>query len=244
MAEVWLTEPVPSGSSGGWAALDAVRAVTGWGAADADRAMHGAPTALRVQVDAAEAGRHVLALRALGLAAEVREDAGSFALDPAGDLARLAAVDAGLGPLFDELLGAERRLRQRFSVDDDEARAVAVSLVRAYRRGPAPRREALHEALAVCPKVRWYVDGQLGRAARELREGGGPEWVAWGLWATAAADGGLDWRDAILGVEALLEAARHRGVDPEPDLRASLGFGSEQLTGLVAARWLPGDVEP
>lgn len=244
MAEVWLIEPRTAAPGGDRAVIDAVRGVTGWGVADAARALREAPTALCVQVDAADAGRHVLALRAAGLAAEVREDAGAFVLDPAGDLACLVAADAGLGPLVDELVAVERRLRQRFTVADDEARAVAVSVVRAYRKGQPSRRAALHQALERCPKVRWYVDGQLGRATVELREGGGAEWVAWGLWAAAAADGGLDWRDTILGVEALLAAARERGIDPEPDLRASLGFGSEPLAGLVAARWLPPASDP
>ncbi len=234
MAEVWLTEPAPGVDR---AAIDAVRDITGWGAADAARALRGAP-ALCVQVDPAEAGRHVLDLRAAGLAAEVREDAGSFALDPAGELDQLATGDAGLAPLLERVLAAERRLRQRSTVRDQEARAVAVSVVRAYRDGGPARRDALHEAMRVCPKVRWYVDGQLGRATAQLRDGGGAEWVAWGLWATAAADGGLDWRDTILGVEALLAAAAQHGVDPQPDLQAALGSGSDALAQLVTARWL------
>ena len=236
MAEVWLTEDRPDGDDR--VAVDAVREVTGWGLADAVRAVRGAPTALCVQVDAVVAAAQAAALRAAGLAAEVREDAGSFALDPASDLARLGAADPELEPLLDQLLAVERRVRPRPSLRDEAAGSLAVALVRAYRAGPEARRDVVHHALAVCPNVRWYVEGQLGRATRELRGGGGPEWVASGLWAAATADGGLDWRDTVLGVEDLLAAAAERGFATEPVLQDALGYGSATLAQLVGTRWL------
>jgi hypothetical protein len=96
-----------------------------------------------------------------------------------------------------------------------EAWEVVFALCDHYRAAGPSERAAMRERVAPLHDVLRLLNGMPGQAAQWVARTGDPAWVERGLAAAGLEDRAIDYRDTLVGLNALWRAAERAGLDAE-----------------------------